>query len=192
VTAEALSESLGKPLYMVGAGELGTSATEVEKKLRQVLDVATFWNAVLLIDECDIFLEKRTKNDIHRNAVVAIFLRMLEYYSGILFLTTNRVKELDKAFLSRISVALYYHKLGFKKRKKIWKGLAEKHQFEGVDFNKLAEHVLNGREIKSALKLALALAKSEKRNPTMADIEHVIDFGDQFRAVGIGARKKRR
>ncbi len=31
-------------------------------------------------------------HDIHRNALVSIFLRQLEYFQGILFLTTNRVE----------------------------------------------------------------------------------------------------
>ena len=37
-------------------------------------------------------LEKRTENDVKRNAMVGIFLRLLEYHQGVLFLTTNRVK----------------------------------------------------------------------------------------------------
>lgn len=37
-----------------------------------------------------------------------VFLRVLEYYNGILFLTTNRVGTLDEAFKSRIHMSLYY------------------------------------------------------------------------------------
>ena len=40
-----------------------------------VLELATSWEAVLLIDEADIFLTKRDPNDLERNALVAIFLR---------------------------------------------------------------------------------------------------------------------
>lgn len=40
------------------------------------------------------------------------FLRVLEYYSGILFLTTNRVGNLDGAFNSRLHVSLYCPPLG--------------------------------------------------------------------------------
>jgi SpoVK/Ycf46/Vps4 family AAA+-type ATPase len=56
---------------------------------------------VVLIDEADIFLEKRTTTQIDRNAVVGTFLRVLEYYNGVLFLTTNRVHDFDEAFYSR-------------------------------------------------------------------------------------------
>jgi hypothetical protein len=34
----------------------------------------------------DIFLERRTEQDIKRNAMVGIFLRLLEYHQGVLFL----------------------------------------------------------------------------------------------------------
>ena len=48
------------------------------------------WEAVLLLDEADVFLEARSTHDLERNKLVSIFLRVLEYYEGILFLTTNR------------------------------------------------------------------------------------------------------
>lgn len=37
-----------------------------------------------------------------------MFLRVLEYYSGILFITTNRVGAIDEAFQSRMHLTLYY------------------------------------------------------------------------------------
>lgn len=48
------------------------------------------WGAVLLLDEADVYLERRSINDLMRNSLVSIFLRLLEYFQGILFLTTNR------------------------------------------------------------------------------------------------------
>lgn len=50
-----------------------------------------------------------------------MFLRILQYYSGILFLTTNRVGTLDSAFRSRIHVTLYYRKLNKTQALMIWK-----------------------------------------------------------------------
>ena len=45
---------------------------------------------MLLLDEADVYLERRSINDLMRNSLVSIFLRLLEYFQGILFLTTNR------------------------------------------------------------------------------------------------------
>ena len=106
LTAEGIAELLKCPLYCVSAGELGTNPRELEQELTKILDVAHSWGAVLLLDEADVFLEARTAQDIHRNALVSIFLRLLEYFQGILFLTTNRVSTFDDAFQSRIHIAL--------------------------------------------------------------------------------------
>ena len=106
LTAEGIAELLHCPLYCVSAGELGTNPRDLEQELTKILDVAHSWGAVLLLDEADVFLEARTPQDIHRNALVSIFLRLLEYFQGILFLTTNRVATFDDAFQSRIHIAL--------------------------------------------------------------------------------------
>lgn len=55
-----------------------------------------------------------------------VFLRVLEYYSGILFLTTNRVGIMDEAFKSRIHVSLYYQPLTLSQTEKIFKLNIEK------------------------------------------------------------------
>lgn len=52
-------------------------------------------------------MAKRTRDDYGRNATVSVFLRMLEYYKGILFLTTNRIGTFDEAFKSRIHLSLF-------------------------------------------------------------------------------------
>jgi len=92
LTAEGISELLKCPLYMASAGELGTDSRYLEVELQKILDICHAWGAILLLDEADVFLEKRNMHDIHRNALVSIFLRQLEYFQGILFLTTNRVE----------------------------------------------------------------------------------------------------
>lgn len=80
------------PLYAVSAGELGTDARFLEADLQRILDICHTWGAILLLDEADVFLEKRNMQDVYRNALVSVFLRQLEYFQGILFLTTNRVE----------------------------------------------------------------------------------------------------
>jgi hypothetical protein len=159
LTAEGIAELLRRPLYMVSAGELGTDSRTLEAELNKILDIAHSWGAVLLLDEADIFLEKRTIHDIHRNALVSIFLRLLEYFQGILFLTTNRVETFDDAFQSRIHVALRYGDLNAKAKRSIWKMFLERvRAIEGVkiatftenDYDLLSRHTLNGRQVRPA------------------------------------------
>jgi hypothetical protein len=156
LTAEGISELLKCPLYMVSAGELGTDPRTLEGELQKILDIAHAWGAVLLLDEADVFLEKRTIQDIHRNALVSIFLRLLEYFQGILFLTTNRVETFDDAFQSRIHIALRYGELSSKAKKSVFKMFIERVRvLEGVetmpfteeDYTNLSKHNLNGRQV---------------------------------------------
>merc|ERR1719343_599639 len=68
LTAEATADALKRPLYSLTVGELGTTVKDMEKCLRDALELTSLWGAVLLIDECDIFLEKRG-TDVQRNAM---------------------------------------------------------------------------------------------------------------------------
>ena len=108
-----------------------------------------------------------------------MFLRVLEYFSGVIILTTNRVGEFDEAFRSRIHVSLYYPKLDRDATLKIWdrslqrlrksglqldfsedeiRKFAEQHWLDNVE--KRSRH-WNGRQIKNAFQTALALANWE-------------------------------
>lgn len=189
LTAEGISELLKCPLYMVSAGELGTDPRTLEAELQKILDIAHAWGAVLLLDEADVFLEKRTIQDIHRNALVSIFLRLLEYFQGILFLTTNRVETFDDAFQSRIHIALRYGELSQKAKKSVFKMFIERVRIlEGVetmpfteeDYNALARNNLNGRQIKNTIRTAQALAVNNNEPLSMVHIKRVLDVSNAF------------
>ncbi|KAL2161688.1 hypothetical protein VTH06DRAFT_8250 [Thermothelomyces fergusii] len=110
-TAEAVAQANKKPLFVITCGDLGFTPRDVEDSLKDIFRLAHLWDCILLLDEADVFLSRRELGDLKRNALVSVFLRVLEYYSGILFLTTNRVGTLDEAFKSRIHVSLYYPRL---------------------------------------------------------------------------------
>ena len=189
LTAEGIADLLKCPLYMVSAGDLGTDPRNLEKELQNILDIAHSWGAILLLDEADVFLEKRSIHDIHRNALVSIFLRLLEYFQGILFLTTNRVETFDEAFVSRIHLSLRYEELSTKARLRVWKLFLEKvRSTEGVeiakitesDYMDLARRDVNGRQIKNLVRAAQALAVYEEKPLSMAHIKRVIDVAESF------------
>lgn len=180
LTAESIAELKKIPLYSVSVGELGTDTDELETRLRDILDVAASWGAVILIDEADIFLEKRTEKEIERNAMVGIFLRLLEYHNGILFLTTNRVQCFDPAFKSRISVALRYPELSITSRLKIWQNLLKVADLEKIDPRPLARHEINGRQIRTYIRLAKCLAEREGREVTVGHLDEVISITGEF------------
>lgn len=185
LTAETIAETLKRPLYMVSVGELGTDVPSLETNLRNILQVSSSWNAVLLIDEVDIFLEKRDL-DIHRNALVGVFLRLLEYYNGILFLTTNRVTHIDPAFYSRISLAIKYPELSPEARTSIWKGQTSLYEVKMIDeeYSILGNtYNINGRQIKNCVRIVTSLCKRKKTIPTFDDFVSVVNKVEEFNQI---------
>jgi SpoVK/Ycf46/Vps4 family AAA+-type ATPase len=188
-TAECVAAFTKRPLYPITCGDIGTTPSEVEENLERHFNLAHKWGCVLLLDEADIFLARRSKagDDISRNGLVSVFLRILEYYSGILFLTTNRVGTFDGAFRSRIHLMLYYPKLTEKQALQIFdnnlnrieeynatrrsQGKPEV-EISDKEIHKWAKKRLtssdkslriywNGRQIRNAFQTALALAEFE-------------------------------
>ncbi|KAL8759679.1 MAG: hypothetical protein Q9184_003542 [Pyrenodesmia sp. 2 TL-2023] len=176
-TAECVADYTHRPLFPITCGDIGETSKEVEHNLEQNFSLAHRWGCVLLLDEADVFLQARDRENMRRNGVVSVFLRVLEFYSGILFLTTNKVGHFDEAFKSRIHVSLYYPALDKRSTLKIWKmnldrlskskktlhteageiyEYAKKHYKELV---KKGKTTWNGRQIKNAFQTAIALAE---------------------------------
>ncbi|KIJ50942.1 hypothetical protein M422DRAFT_27065 [Sphaerobolus stellatus SS14] len=184
LTAEALAEITRRPLCVASAGYLGTELEKVEKNLVMMLDLAKTWNAILLIDEAEVFLHKRTGTEIQRNGLVSIFLRQLEYYQGVLILTTNLPANCDPAFESRIHFSIWYPDLEFDARKIIWKEFLKKAtnmegkdlQFSEVDIDRLAGYKLNGRQIKNVMSNAHSIALDSESPLKLEHIDTVLEI----------------
>ncbi|KAI0329767.1 P-loop containing nucleoside triphosphate hydrolase protein [Cubamyces sp. BRFM 1775] len=203
LSAEATSEHVHRPLYVVGGGDLGTKASEVDAELTRIFDIAMSWKALVLIDEADVFMEHRSLHDLERNAMVAVFLRHIEYYRGILFLTTNRITAIDPAFLSRIHVALHLGELSLDARAHVWRaflrkaganltGSASTSMDEDEIVRRLASREVNGRQIKNAWRTAQSLAYSRREPLAVEHLEETLDvmddFNMQFAAMSAAAR----
>ena len=67
------------PLYIVEASELGSTPEGIGRVLVQTFKACVRWNAVVLIENLDMFLERRAINDVERSNIVAVFVRQLEY-----------------------------------------------------------------------------------------------------------------
>ena len=158
LTAEVYAEQTGRPLYVLEMGELGTNVAQVEANLRRVFTRVARWGAVLQLDEAEIFLTERGE-DLERSAIVGCFLRLLDYYSGLLFLSTNRGEVLDRAVLSRVILKINYPDLDQRARAAIWRTMLASAGFilTGGTVEELAEAPLNGRQIRNLTRLAKIL-----------------------------------
>ena len=104
---------------------------------------------------------------------------MLEYYEGILFLTTNRVDNIDAAFQSRIHLSMEYSELSISSRRHVWRnflsaGGTKAHGFSDADLDRLVGYEMNGREIKNVLKTAKLLASKKKESLDISHVETVL------------------
>lgn len=164
LTAEVYSELIERPLYSIHSGNLGTSAAEVEKGLKTVFARTKRWNCVLLLDECDVFVGCRGKS-IEQNAIVAEFLRTMEYFDGLLFMTTNRPDDIDDGILARCAAIINYEAPERKDAAAIWRVMST--QFQADLSDSLVEELLNlfpkivPRDIKMLLRLVIRVAKSQ-------------------------------
>ncbi|EFX03991.1 aaa family ATPase [Grosmannia clavigera kw1407] len=121
-TAEAIAQANGKPLFKITCGDLGLTPDKVEMSLKEIFRLAGVWDCILLLDEVDTFFSSRSKGDsaMQKNALVSVFLSIMDYYTGILFLTTNLVGALDEAFKSRIHCKINYRALSKQQTIEIW------------------------------------------------------------------------
>ena len=124
----------------------------------------------------------------------AYSLRHVEYYRGILFLTTNRITAYDEAFLSRIHVALNFSELSVAAKVQVWRTFLRKagvsdSQISDALVQKLAERDINGRQIKNACRTAQSLALSRKESLGFRHLVETLDVMEEFIAEYIGLRE---
>ncbi|KAK6530179.1 hypothetical protein TWF694_003546 [Orbilia ellipsospora] len=211
LTAESISETLKRPLYAISSGDLPTEPSQLEHSLTKTLNMASAWGAVLLIDEADIYLSQRSLGgDIRRDALVCVFLRRLEYFQGIIVLTSNRVTILDEAFQSRIHVALAYEDLGRDAKIQIWKFFIKKavesetgleltdtstkdrkakkwatsdtsaSALSEEDYEHLARYNFNGRQIKNIVHSSHCVAAMSGEHLNLTHIKEAIQVAEDF------------
>ncbi|KAK7911263.1 hypothetical protein PG985_013744 [Apiospora marii] len=193
LTAETAAEGTRKALIMTSVGELNKNnyTASFERELKKILQYATTWKAIVLLDEADVFLEAREngKNS-DRNSLVAVFLKELEYFSGIVFLTTNRVESFDAAMKSRIHLSLGYHPPEEEVRRRIWtlclKGVPAEQSDIALDaagkeaLEQLVSSELNGREISNAVNTARTIARFEEKRLQWGHIRTVLEVRSAF------------
>lgn len=168
--AEVMSELVGKPLFQIQAAQLGSDPVALEENLKKMLARAERWDAILLIDEANAYIHDRGV-DIAQNAIVGVFLRLLEYYRGTLILTTNQTRpdgqaiDVDDAILQRSSAVVNFEILPPKLLMQLWKvhlkqlGLT----LPQADLDKAVENTkLSGRTIRQVLRSAKRLSISRK------------------------------
>lgn len=174
LTAEVFAESEKRALYSVQCAQLGITPEELENELLKVLTRAARWNAVLLLDEADVYVHRRG-TDIKQNAMVGVFLRVLEYQNAVMFMTTNRAEDIDDAVASRCTARLTYATPSFEDQCKIWRVLVDTADARMSDKAIIkvakAHPELSGRDVKNLVKLAMLVSDKKITSKTIAFVK---------------------
>jgi len=179
LSAEVYSEKMHRPLYKVQSSQLGIDVGTVEKNLKEVLQRSERWGAILLIDEADVYIRERGSN-IQQNAIVGVFLRVLEYYRGVLFLTTNLGNTVDDAIVSRTTARFLYEMPSKEDQFKLWQMMSDYNKV-GLTLTEISEIIssmpnLSGRDIKNLIKLSMVMAVNKGTRVTPQMVKFVSRF----------------
>ena len=168
LAAKILASELGMDLYQIDLSAVVSKYVgETEKNLHRALTAAEELDVVLLLDEGDALLGKRSEvrgaNDRYANLETNFLLQRLEAYEGIVFITTNAAENIDPAFQRRMDAVIAFPLPGARERLAIWRlHLPAGH---GVD-EAFLEHVaqicaFNGGQIRNVVQHAALLALDE-------------------------------
>lgn len=156
LSAEVYAETIHRPLYEVQCAQIGSDPESIESNLSKILERSLRLKMPLLINEADAFVGARGKT-IEQDAIVAVFLRLLEYHTGLVFLTTNREGDIDDAIKSRCIALIQFKVPERKERLSLWKMQLEQFNLElsKADLLKAvrAFPTIVGRDIQNLIKL---------------------------------------
>ncbi|KAI7780369.1 hypothetical protein LA080_016093 [Diaporthe eres] len=167
-----------KPLFSISLAQL-SDEEQIDERLQKILDYSVSLGGVLLSWMKQMLYWKQDHTKTFDRGKV--FLRMLEYYQGILLLTSNRMKSIDMAFQSRISIGVKFDHMSPETRKQIWTNFIGRFDSSNrVARDELTRRIedikkwpLNGRQIRNILRLAESLAFAQEKRRGALRFTHV-------------------
>jgi hypothetical protein len=175
LTARHLGAQLNLDVYRVDlAAVVNKYIGETERNLDQVLARAEELDVLLLLDEGDALMTKRTDvgnaNDRYANLETNFLLQRLETFDGIVIITTNAGGRIDPAFLRRIDVTIDFVPPDADQRRQLWSShLPAEHHISGAMLDDVARRcALTGGQIRNA-SLHARLLSLERRTPVHND-----------------------
>jgi hypothetical protein len=178
LAARVLATELGLDIYRVDlAAVVNKYIGETEKNLSRVLSRAEDLNVILLLDEGDSLMTRRTdvksSNDRYANLETNYLLQRLEHYTGIVVVTTNAGQSIDSAFRRRMDSVVKFHLPDASERWHLWRvHLPVDHAVESNALEEIAlRYELTGGQIRNvcvnAALAALSAGETSVRLPQL-------------------------
>ena len=178
LAARALAGVLELDIYRVDlAAVVNKYIGETERNLNQLFSRAEELNVVLLLDEGDALMARRTEvsnaNDRYANLETNYLLQRLEAYEGIVIITTNAAQRIDTAFLRRLDMVIDFAPPDVAERWRIWQAhLPAEHAVSARMLKEVAVRcALTGGQIRNAALHATLLGMGASGTVGDAEIE---------------------
>ena len=190
MVAGLIARELGLDLYVIDLSRIMSKwLGETEKNLARAFDAAEAGHVLLLFDEADTLLgrrstEMRGANDRHANLETNFILARLEQFRGIAVFTTNIASAVDPAVMRRMSANIVFPFPDVEARTELWRRMipAEAPIAGRIDFQKLAkQYELSGGYIKNVVLRAAYSAAREGQAISMQHLERAVhgEYGDR-------------
>jgi len=181
LAARILAGELGMDVYRVDlSAVVNKYIGETEKNLQRVLSRSEELDVILLLDEGDALLGKRTEikssNDRYANLETNYLLQRLEHYQGIVVITTNAAQFIDTAFQRRMDVLVSFLPPGEEERLRIWQlHLPNQHRVDDGYLRMIAARcVLTGGQIRNAALHATLIALGSRATVTRRHLDEAL------------------
>jgi hypothetical protein len=189
LTARYLAARLNLDVYRVDlAAVVNKYIGETERNLDRVLARAEELDIVLLLDEGDALMTRRTEvsnaNDRYANLETNFLLQRLEIFDGIVVITTNAGSRIDSGFLRRIDVTVDFVPPDADQRWQLWLAhLPSGHQADPALVQDIARRcVITGGQIRNATLHATLL--SLERGGAVGDGDVIAALRREYRRIG--------
>lgn len=178
LSAEIIAGELGLDLFEVDlANVVSKYIGETEKNLSKIFDAAESTSAMLFFDEADALFGKRSEvkeaHDRYANIELSYLLQRIESYEGLVILATNLRRNIDEAFLRRLTYVVEFPFPEAAERRRIWTVCvpSEMPVEKTIDWEFLAcRFNLAGGNIKGAMMQAAYQAAAANRPVAMSDL----------------------
>jgi hypothetical protein len=127
MAASVVANAAGLDLYRIDlASVVSKYIGETEQNLDRIFVAARGSSAVLLFDEADALMGKRSEvkdaHDRYANLEVAYLLQKMEEHDGVVILASNLPKNLDSAFTRRMHYTIEFARPNAPLRDRLWRG----------------------------------------------------------------------
>ena len=179
-------------------GDLGEEPESFDLKLHETFMRGINWGAIILLDEVEEYVYRRTRHTMKRNYLTPILLRHLQTSESLTIITMTQIDDTDEAFMGRIQLPWRLPDISFEYQQQLWRkaigsirdlnhsgelhGFIENglKSFEGGIFTRM-----NARQIINAVRLATAIARGDRPdslvcNLCAGDIRATLTLGKEF------------